>query len=216
VSVADGALTQLTQPPGTQTNPFYSPDGRQIAFHSDREGRVEVWVMNADGSGQRRLTSAGTGGHFVRWTKDGRGILMASAGRTLRLDVATGATTELPHVSSGAHMSFSPDQSRVLDARTHRTLWVHPMDGSEPYEVYDVAEPDMRIDYPVWSPDGKWILFDHASPRGGRYLAAGAARPMSMLTAVVVLGHLVGGASATHGDTAGVIHPAQDRQPERP
>jgi len=44
---------------------------------------------------------------------------------------------------------------------------VHPMDGSEPYEVYDVAEPDMRIDYPIWSPDGKWILFDHASPRGG-------------------------------------------------
>ena len=167
VSIADGALTQLTRPPGTQTNPFYSPDGRQIAFHSDREGRVEVWVMNADGSGQRRLTSVGTGGHFVRWTKDGRGILMAGAGRTLRLDVATGATTELPHVSSGAHMSFSPDQSRVLDARTHRTLWVHPMDGSEPYEVYDVAEPDMRIDYPAWSPDGKWILFDHASPRGG-------------------------------------------------
>jgi len=171
VSVADGALQQLTHPPGTQTNPFFSPDGTTIAYHSDREGRLEVWLMNADGSNQRRLTSMGTSGHFMRWTTDGKALVIRGhtpAGpRAMRVDVASGATTELADVLSGAHMSFSPDQSHALDARAHRTLWVHPMDGSPPYQVYDVAEADMRLDYPVWSPDGKWMLFDHATPRGG-------------------------------------------------
>ena len=107
----------------------------------------------------------------MRWTADGRAVVFLGhtpeGGRPIRLDVGTGAMTQLPHVASGAHMSFSPDRSRILDARTHRTLWVHPLDGTDPYQIYDVGEPDMRIDYPVWSPDGKWVLFDHASPRGG-------------------------------------------------
>jgi Tol biopolymer transport system component len=46
-------------------------------------------------------------------------------------------------------------------------VWVHPLDGSEPYQVFEFADPDIRIDYPVWSPDGKWILFDRAAPSGG-------------------------------------------------
>jgi Tol biopolymer transport system component len=171
VRVADGTLQRLTQPPGLHTNPFFSPDGRQIAFHSDRDGRNEVWVMNADGSDLRRLTTTGVSGHFVRWTADGGHILFrghtASGTRAMRVDVATGAVEELPEVSSGAHMSFSPDGSRILDVRNHRALWVHPLDGTAAYQVYDVTEPALRIDYPVWSPDGRWILFDRAAPRGG-------------------------------------------------
>jgi TolB protein len=38
------------------SDPVWSPDGRRIAFVSDRNGTFEVYVMNADGSGQRRLT----------------------------------------------------------------------------------------------------------------------------------------------------------------
>jgi Tol biopolymer transport system component len=33
--------------------------------------------------------------------------------------------------------------------------------------VFQFADPDVRIDYPLWSPDGRWILFDRAAPRGG-------------------------------------------------
>jgi TolB protein len=36
--------------------PRWFPDGKRIAFQSDRTGRMEVWVMNSDGSGQRPLT----------------------------------------------------------------------------------------------------------------------------------------------------------------
>ena len=140
VAVADGRLRRLTDDPGMDTNPFYSPDGLSIAFMSDRLGRTDVWVMNADGSGQRRLTSTGAGGHFLRWTKDGRGIVFrAETGterRIMRVALEDGGLTPLPDVSSGAHMSWSPDQSILMDVRGHRTLWAYPVDGTAPRRVF--------------------------------------------------------------------------------
>jgi Tol biopolymer transport system component len=171
VRVADGALRRLTRPPGVHTNPFWSPDGRRIAFHSDRGGRVEVWVMNADGSAQRRLTTIGASGHFMRWAPDGRSIVFRSETQgqvqIYRVNVETGALERLPDVASGAHMSFSPDRSLVMDVRSHKMLRVYPSDGGAPRDVFAFPDPEIRIDYPVWSPDGRWVLFDRAAPRGG-------------------------------------------------
>jgi TolB protein len=171
VDVADGKLTRLTDDRALDTNPFYSPDGKQIAFMSDRTGRSELWLMNADGSNQRRLASVGTWGHFLRWTKDGRGIVFRSESaapvQVYRVSVSDGSLTQLPDVLSGGHMSFSPDESLILDVQGHKTLWAYPVNGQPPYKVFSFPSPDVRIDYPVWSPDGKWVLFDHAAPRGG-------------------------------------------------
>jgi Periplasmic component of the Tol biopolymer transport system len=171
VSVADGRLTRLTDNPAMDINPFFSPDGLTIAFMSDRLGRTEVWVMNADGSRQRRLAAVGAAGHFLRWTRDGKGIVFRAESGTeaqiVRASVEDGSLTRLPDISSGAHMSWSPDQSLIMDVRGHRTLWVYPLDGTPPRRVFEFEDHDVRIDYPVWSPDGRQVLFDRAAPRGG-------------------------------------------------
>jgi len=64
-------------------------------------------------------------------------------------------------------MSFSPSQARILDVRDHRTLWVYGVDGGSRTKVFEFPDPDVRLDYPLWSPDGRWILFDRAAARGG-------------------------------------------------
>jgi Tol biopolymer transport system component len=169
--LAGGDPTRLTNDPAMDINPFYSPDGRRIAFMSDRSGRFELWTMQADGSDQRRLTDVGAGGHFMRWTRDGSAIIFRADDwtrvRIYRVSVADGSLSELPPVESGGHMSLSPSQGIIMDVRGHRTLRAYPVDGGSPYDVYQFANPDLRVDYPVWSPDGRWVLFDRAEPRGG-------------------------------------------------
>jgi len=171
VEVASGALRRLTTDPGVHINPFYSPDGRWIAYHADRDGRFKPWVMAADGSGQRRLADVGAAGHFLRWTPDSRQVLVAAeppgGAQTLLVDAKTGATTRLPDVVGGSHMSWSPDHARILDVRGHKALWVTPLRGDSAYQVFEFADPARRIDYPVWSPDGRFVLFDHDVPHGG-------------------------------------------------
>ena len=171
VDVAGGAIRRLTSDPGVHINPFYSPDGRRIAYQADRDGRFKPWVMSADGTGQRQLVDVSASGHFLRWSSDGRQVVFAAeppGGRQiLAVDVETGASTRLPAVVGGSHMSYSPDGSRIMDVRGHKALWVTPLRGDSAYRVFEFPDPAIRIDYPVWSPDGKHVLFDHDVPHGG-------------------------------------------------
>jgi Tol biopolymer transport system component len=85
----------------------------------------------------------------------------------MRVTVADTALTQLPEVASGAHMSFSPSREVIMDVRGHKALWAYPLDGRPATKVFEFPNPDVRIDYPVWSPDGRWVLFDRAAPLGG-------------------------------------------------
>jgi Tol biopolymer transport system component len=53
-----------------------------------------------------------------------------------------------------------------MDVVGHKVLWVSPIAG-KPEKVFEFSDPAVRIDYPVWSPDGKWVLFDRFRPQGG-------------------------------------------------
>ncbi len=172
IDVEQGSEPQrLTRGEGININPFYSPDGARIAFMSDRDGRLEVWVMNADGSGARELTTSGVIGHFLRWSSDGQRIFFrcptGSKPRTMTVSLNGGDVEQTAEVIGGAHMSLSPDQSLVMDVVAHRTLWVSPLNGEPPRKVFEFDDPESRIDYPVWSPDGRWIMFDRFVPHGG-------------------------------------------------
>jgi dipeptidyl aminopeptidase/acylaminoacyl peptidase len=66
---ADGSnQTNLTKNSADDTNPAWSPDGRQIAFVSLRDGNEEIYVMNADGSNQTNLTKNPAGDGCPVWS----------------------------------------------------------------------------------------------------------------------------------------------------
>jgi Tol biopolymer transport system component len=171
VEVETGKLEPLTTSDSVNVNPFYSPDGRMIAYNSDETGRPEIWVMNSDGGEARQLSDTGVMGHFMRWTPTSDAIIYRSpvggTSQTVKIGLDGSGPLALPDVAGGAHMSFSPDQKMIMDVVAHKVLWVSPMNGGKPEKVFEFDDPDVRIDYPVWSPDGNWILFDRFRPSGG-------------------------------------------------
>ena len=167
--VETGALTRLTDSPWLEVNPSWSPDGSLVAFQSDRGGRLELWVVAANGGDLRQVTRNGAGvGHFLPWSADGRRIYMRNgdaAGTPGRIAVADGSFEPLP-LRGGSHMSLAPGGRLLLDVAEHRELWVSP-EGGAPYTTFRFEDPAVRVDYPVWSPDGRWVLFDRTKPEGG-------------------------------------------------
>jgi TolB protein len=67
ISPDGSGLQQLTSV-GSNEDPTWSPDGRHIAFTSTRTGQRDVFVMHADGSDQRRLTSNGRENYLADWS----------------------------------------------------------------------------------------------------------------------------------------------------
>ncbi|PWH19403.1 MAG: hypothetical protein DDG58_04920 [Ardenticatenia bacterium] len=70
---------RLTFAEGNDLSPMYSPDGRRIAFESNRDGNTEIYVMNGNGSNQRNVSNfPGAADHGPVWSPDGRQIMFYS------------------------------------------------------------------------------------------------------------------------------------------
>jgi TolB protein len=152
---ADGTdLTRLTHSPGPDFDPSWSPDGTKIAFRSERSGEPELWVMNADGTGQRRLTE----GLSPAWSPDGSLIAFSErAGLALIRPDGTGRRV-LPHTEGGEYPSWSPDGSRIAfnsNLTGDHVMYIAQADGTKVVDLSRVGE-GWQVD---WSPDGRSILF---------------------------------------------------------
>ena len=59
-------------------NAQYAPDGRHVAFMSDRTGDTEIWLSDRDGGGQAQLTAIGSDTGSPRWSPDSRVVVFDS------------------------------------------------------------------------------------------------------------------------------------------
>jgi len=151
VPVAGGAAELLTRDAGVSTNyhPRYSPDGRTIAFISDRKGQNNLWVMDADGANPRAVFTSGDARAVEpAWTADGDYIVVR------RQNVATGA-------GAGAGGSG---------------LWMYHKEGGQGVELVS-SRDESGAAWPSLSRDGRYLYFHvSASPSGvaGRDAIGGA------------------------------------------
>ncbi|MEW5915521.1 MAG: hypothetical protein AB1762_03915, partial [Gemmatimonadota bacterium] len=78
VSLLGAAVVSAQTSGFLNINPSWSPDGRQLVFESRRHGGVVLYVINADGSGERRLTWTNAEDTHPAWSPDGSRIVFDS------------------------------------------------------------------------------------------------------------------------------------------
>ena len=126
--------------------------------------------MRADGSDPRPLTTTGVDGHFLRWTQDSRAVLFRLPRKpapNAAVALAGGEPQPPAEVAGGAHMSFSPDHSRIMDVVAHKELWVSPLSGGSPEKVFEFDDAGRADRLPRLVARRELVLFDRFRPQGG-------------------------------------------------
>jgi len=171
---SDGTgTTQLTNDPAVDVDVSWSPNGRQLAFESSRDGVLsEIYVMNADGSDPTRLTTDPANDRNPKWSPFGDGIAFESnrdGDFELYLMHADGSAVT-PLTDNGftdSDPAWSPDAARIAfqtDRDGNAEIYVMDADGSGPTRLTNNADGDVN---PAWSPDGTKIAFE--SDRDGNH-----------------------------------------------
>ncbi len=103
VPATGGTAVQLTTQASYEANPVWSPDGKQIAFASDRNGNFDLYIMPSDGGAARRLTYHSASEIPSAFTPDGKYVLFSAAIQDPASSALfpTGALTELYRVPVG-------------------------------------------------------------------------------------------------------------------
>lgn len=168
--VAAPLSAQQANPPARRASngglPAFSPDGSRIAFIADIDGTSDVYVINADGSGRKRLTSTPAYESAPAWSKDGKSVIFAVGRDTshiYRVDVSSGAQQEIA-VIAGNGAAFSPDGRKMAfgaGTMPSTTLSIANADGSGPTAM-NGASPAFNM---AWSPEGRQIAYTTFTPQ---------------------------------------------------
>jgi Tol biopolymer transport system component len=156
---ADGSDPQrLTDQPGEDYWPTWSPNGTQIAFASERDGNFEIYVMNADGTNQRRLTDNSANDLEPDWSPDGTQIAFmyhsADKSTIYVMDVDGSNRRQLTDSDGNDSLpAWSPDGTQlafVSQRDGNPEIYVMAADGSNQRRLTDNMGDDT---YPAWSPE---------------------------------------------------------------
>ena len=170
--LANATFTRLTDFEGVERDAAISPDGRFVAFLSNRSGPLDIWVTQVGTGSAVNLTQGKTGNldglvRALGFSGDGSQIWFHDADVTtpLRILPLMGGAPRVFLASSPVktppwNVAWSPDGNRLV---------YHTADGGDPMFVTDrtganprqilIDKPGFHNHYPVWSRDGQWIYF---------------------------------------------------------
>ena len=171
---ADGsAQTRLTENAAArssngvffQVEPDWSPDGRSIAFASRRGGSFDIYVMNADGTGTRRLTATSDDDDNPTWSPDGRRLAFNRAGDIYVMSAdGTGVRRVTVEMDPQTDPAWSPDGKWIAYVRGSqgtvgvdlRELWLVQPDGKRNHALTTMGVSSYS---PAWSPNSTRVAF---------------------------------------------------------
>jgi TolB protein len=165
LGLGDRLLDLIQSPPGRPDvrHPVWSPDGRKLAFVGLRASTTGVYVVNADGGGQRRLARQA---RLPAWSPDGRKIAFESGrnGTTGVYAVNADGGGERRLARHGWLPAWSPDGRKIAFFSGNGKIYVMNADGSEHLALTKPQPGRMRS--LAWSPDGRKLAYLNACHPG--------------------------------------------------
>lgn len=183
VKRSDGQPTRLTDLKASNVfSPRWSPDGQSIAFVAARERHTDVYLVNADGSGLRKVTSDGAARDELAWDRNGDLVvptLREDGWRVERID-ARGRTTVAPHSAGVLTVKNAGARGLYAVKKDDDRLWRLGADGVV------LSSPLIRIDpETAWTPTDNGVYHLTGAPNGEAVLRltawSGASRDVQSL-----------------------------------
>lgn len=167
----EGVTYNLTQSSASrEKNPAWSPNGRKVAFWSDRSGEEELYLVSEKGGRWQQLTTGGKGFRMQPvWSPDSKFLVFHDKFMQLNLiDAASGNITVIDKSELDdawerwgiQDYSWSPDSRWVayskMELNMNESIFIYSIDNKKTYRVTS----DMTQDWsPSFSPDGKYLYF---------------------------------------------------------
>ncbi len=171
VPVKEGYTLNMTNSSGAfDQNPAWSPDGKHIAYWSDKSGEYELYLHNAEKHSEKKITNRNKGfGYALHWSPDSEKIAFVDETNTLYyIDINSGSTTEIDNYNwnlghgprYGYPISWSPDSKYVSYAKgmenANNAIFIFSLQDKNAQQVTSGFYSDF---YPVFSNDGQYLFF---------------------------------------------------------
>ena len=168
---------RLTDHSALDVNPRFSPDGKWIAFNSNRMGNDDVWLIPITGGEAKQLTFHTTGDNIQYWTPDGKGIIISTSravsgwGSPLHIVPLDGKIPYPMDMDMGRAGMISQDGSKIAFNRNsirywrkqykgnnQTDIWVQDLKTKKITQLTDINTEEFRNHvqdaYPMWGSDG--------------------------------------------------------------
>ena len=177
---ADGSKVRQLTFNGTGINdawPRWSPNGRQIAFHSNVDGNFEIYLINADGSGLTRVTTYAGVDQFPEWSPNGKQLAISRDFEIYLVDTDGAMPVRLTEDAATDQMaSWSPNGQQIafMSMRDgYCSVYVMDSDGAYPTNLTPKPEGVPNNQFcsraPAWSRNGQQIYFSSFRPESGLF-----------------------------------------------
>ncbi|MFZ4575902.1 MAG: TolB family protein, partial [Phycisphaerales bacterium] len=173
-------ITQLTNDPAEDAMPTISPDGKRIAFASNRTGNWDIFVMPITGGKVVQLTEDPADELHPSWSPDGSRLVYsrmnAGSARWEMWTIAASSPQSASFIGYGLFPQWCPVAGTAEDGGDKILFQLPRERGSRAFAIWTIdytagasgnptqiaAEPDVALINPTWSPDGNWIAFAKA------------------------------------------------------